>query len=111
VSVISRACALWLVVLILTPFSAPFSVCDVSTFFQVKRSAPPNPLRAPRSKASADDVTRNAIPATRVVKRGGALDAPARVLPRLSVSSRSTDERRLLLQITPYTSPTAPLRI
>jgi hypothetical protein len=111
VSVIPRACAFWLVVLILTPFSAPFSVCDVSTFFQVKRSAPPSPLRAPRSTASADDGTSHALPATRVVKRDRAFAAATRVLPRLSVSSRSNDERRFLLQITPFASPTAPLRI
>jgi hypothetical protein len=111
VSVISRACALWLIVLILTPFSAPFSVCDVSTFFQVKQSAPPSPLRAPRSKASADDTTGHALPAARVMKRDKAMDAPTRVLPRLSISSTSTNERRFVSRISPSTSPTAPLRI
>jgi len=67
---ISKFCAAWLIVLVLSPFTAPFSTCDFS-----------RPLRAPgrgipfkgQSAAAAIDTNAALVPA-RVISTGPRID-------------------------------------
>jgi len=65
-----RVCAIWLVVLILLPFSAPFSTCDVATFFSgAPRSSPTHPLKARPNPSLADAASSHALTPSRVSQR------------------------------------------
>jgi len=66
----ARACAVWLVVLIVAPFSAPFSVCDVATFFDVQQTESPTaPVKSSRVAASLVDATTHTLPVVRTKLR------------------------------------------
>ena len=69
---LSRTCALWLVVLILLPFSAPFSTCDLATVFPAaSRHDSADPVRAHAPIASPYDAANtHVLPFTRVTARG-----------------------------------------
>src|ERR1051326_4835465 len=75
---VARACAVWLVLLIVAPFSAPFAVCDISTFSDV---------RSPRRTASVADATTHTVPVVRTIHRVKATDAGQRPLPWLHAPS------------------------
>jgi len=51
---LSRFTACWLVVLVLAPFTAPFSTCDLSTLFG-RGSGRQAPIAPPTSKAVSHD--------------------------------------------------------
>jgi hypothetical protein len=55
---LSRLCALWLVTLIVLPFTAPFSTCD----------APSSPSQS-YARSLADTATSHALPVARAVVR------------------------------------------
>jgi len=112
VSTVSRVCALWLIALILTPFSAPFSVCDVATFFHVAQAPASSPLRPGRPSASLrDDSNEHGLPAVRVFKSVRAADTRARVrLPFLIEASSTGDGPAVFLAI-PNAPLISPLRI
>jgi hypothetical protein len=62
--VLSKFSAVWLVVLILLPFTAPFPTCDIATFFGQKASDQGVPLGPPTSPAAlvADAVSSLLFP-------------------------------------------------
>ena len=72
---LARACALWLVALIVAPFCAPFSVCDVSTFFDV----PPTqsyyaPVKSARTAPTVNDAATHTLPVVRTKPRVKVMD-------------------------------------
>jgi hypothetical protein len=68
-TMLTRACAVWLVVLIVAPFCAPFSVCDVATFFDVQQTeSPTSPIKSSRAPASLGDATHT-LPVVRIKPR------------------------------------------
>jgi hypothetical protein len=78
-TMLTRACAVWLVVLIVAPFSAPFSVCDVETFFDVQRMPPSSaPVKAARTAATVNDATTHTLPVLRTKPRVKVMDAVRR---------------------------------
>jgi hypothetical protein len=62
----------WLVALIVAPFSAPFSVCDAATFFDVKSAY---------AAASVNDATTHTLPVVRAKHRVNVMDGVPRPLP------------------------------
>jgi hypothetical protein len=79
---VARACAVWLVLLIVAPFSAPFSVCDVSTFVGVAQThSSSSPMKSSRTPASLADAATHTLPVVRTIKRVKATDAVQRPLP------------------------------
>ena len=69
-TMLTRACAVWLVVLIVAPFCAPFSVCDVATFFDVRQTeSPTSPIKSSRVPASLGDATTHTLPVVRIKPR------------------------------------------
>jgi hypothetical protein len=68
---VSKACAAWLVLLILLPFAAPFPTCDLGSLFTSADSkAARQPLGPTRPAASlADAATAHALPLTRTAHR------------------------------------------
>src|SRR6476469_10677889 len=69
---LSRTFALWLLVLILLPFSAPFSTCDLATVVRsASRHQSTDPVRAHAPIASpADAASTHVLPRARVTARG-----------------------------------------
>jgi hypothetical protein len=69
---LARTFALWLVVLILLPFSAPFSTCDLATVFPAESGHhSTDPARAHAPIASpADAASSHVLPLSRVTARG-----------------------------------------
>jgi hypothetical protein len=87
---VARACAVWLVLLIVAPFSAPFSVCDVSTFVGVAQTqSTSGPVKSSRTLASLADATTHTLPVVRTIKRVKATDAVQRPLPWLHAPSHA----------------------
>ncbi len=90
----SRVCALSLVALILLPFSAPFSTCDLGSLFPGAAHQAAHPLKSRVPVASlGDSATSHALPLPRSIQRLKLVVLPARsvaisvVRPRLSVRS------------------------
>lgn len=111
-STASRVCALWLIALILTPFSAPFSVCDVATFFHVVQAPASNPFRPARPDRSvSDDSTNHGLPATRAVKSIRVADARARVWSLFPIEARETTARAAIFLAILNAPLISPLRI
>jgi hypothetical protein len=70
---LARTFALWLVVLILLPFSAPFSTCDLATVFSpaAGRHQSADPVRTHAPIASPfDTANTHVLPLARVTARG-----------------------------------------
>ena len=89
---VARACAVWLVLLIVAPFSAPFSVCDVSTF--VAQTHPvSSPMKSSGTLASLADATTHTLPVVRTIKRVKATDAAQRPLPWLHAPSHAASSQ------------------
>jgi len=66
---LSRVCAAWLVALIVLPFSAPFSTCDLETLFPAaNRHAPAHP-GSPSPATLLAHATSHAIPMARSAGR------------------------------------------
>jgi len=95
---LSRTCALSLVVLILLPFSAPFSTCDVAAVLSVTNrqvtSSSANRLVAParesRSQAASpsDPARSHALPHTRFTSRTKLMASEVRGVTPTIVSPR-----------------------
>jgi len=112
VSTVSRACAFWLIALILTPFSAPFSVCDAATFFHVAPAPASSPLRPARPSASLrDDSSDHGLPAVRVFKSVKAAGTRARVRLPFLIEATSTADRSAVFLAIPNAPLILPLRI
>jgi hypothetical protein len=73
-SLMARFCAVFLVALITAPWAAPFSVCDVSTFFDGVPT-PASSEHSPRHAAAVGDATAHAVPAVRTAPRVQVMDA------------------------------------
>jgi len=90
---LSRVCAVWLVALILLPFSAPFSTCDVQTLFPgaSRDTTAPTP-HSPLPVVSLDDgATRHALILPRAT---GRVRLAASAFLRLHVNAAVTAGRR-----------------
>jgi hypothetical protein len=67
---VSKMCAAWLVLLVLLPFSAPFSTCDLESLFAGETRHTSQPQRPSRPSALlADAATTHALPLTRSTER------------------------------------------
>jgi hypothetical protein len=65
-----NVCAVWLVSLIVLPFSAPFSACDLATFFPAaEQDATTQPIGPGTPGSLADAATSHALPVARVTAR------------------------------------------
>jgi hypothetical protein len=108
-NVLARLLAVWLVVLVLAPWSAPFSVCDLATFYPpASDELGPGPLDSHRSASVADRSSSHAVPATRTshrVKFAAALGHAS--LPIASQPSSRTERRsdRISRPNAPLVSP------
>jgi hypothetical protein len=79
---LARACAVWLITLIVAPFSAPFSVCDVATFFDVPHTASSAaPIKSSRAAASLGDATTHTLPVVRAKTRIKVMDGVRHTSP------------------------------
>jgi hypothetical protein len=67
--VLSRVCAVWLVTLILLPFSAPFSTCDASSPFASYEQSDDAAGAYFLDDSLTDPGTSHALPAGRAVER------------------------------------------
>jgi len=67
--VLSRVCAVWLVTLILLPFSAPFSTCDASSLFASYDQSDDAAGASLLDDSVTDPGTSHALPAGRAVER------------------------------------------
>ena len=94
---LSRIVAVWIVALILAPYSAPFSVCE--------------PLVPSHRAASVSDSTRHALPVTRTLKRVNVIDALNRASVRSPIVSTSFGERRPMAFTVNNAPLASPLRI
>ena len=87
---LTRACALWLVALIVAPFSAPFSVCDIATFFDVDHTqSPAAPVTSARSAATIADATTHTLPVVRTKLRVKVMDGAGHSAVRPLASGRA----------------------
>jgi hypothetical protein len=86
--VLSRVCAVWLVTLILLPFSAPFSTCDASSLFASEAQSDETSSASPFD-ASTDTGASHALPVARPGLR-----------VKLAVSATTT-----AIQLTPPSAP------
>jgi len=99
IAMLSRTCALSLVVLIVLPFSAPFSTCDFATVLSVKNrhvSSPfanrhAAPARESRSQAASfgDPARSHALPHTRLASRIKLVASEVRGVTPTTISPRS----------------------
>jgi len=111
---LSRLCAVWLVALILLPFSAPFSTCDVQTLFP--GANPDATTQMPRSSlpvVSLDDVaTRHALVLPRTTGRVRlATSAFLRLPLNLSVTPGRCARHGMVAMGSDRSSFASPLRI
>jgi len=68
--VLTRIAALWLIVLIVSPFSAPFSTCDLATLTRSNITHAGGPVRSPTPFRSLEDAAAShAVPVAPVASR------------------------------------------
>lgn len=80
---LARVCAVWLVALIVAPFSAPFSVCDATTFFDVSQTqSAAAPVKSARTAASLGDAATHTLPVVRTKPRVKVMDGVCQLSPR-----------------------------
>jgi hypothetical protein len=94
-TMLARACAVWLVALIVAPFSAPFSVCDVATFYDVPQAKSfPAPVKPSRAAASLGDGATHTLPVVRTKPRVKVMDGVAHPSPwRFTLTSLLASHR------------------
>lgn len=90
----AKVWAVWLVLLILSPFSAPFSTCDLATFFQAPdahHTTSPATPGVPR--ASDNSLATHALTVTRITSRDQVVRLPQHSAPlAASLTSRLTGD-------------------
>jgi hypothetical protein len=117
---LSRTCALSLVILIALPFSAPFSTCDFATVFSVKSRLATSPSadrdgagRESRSQAASlgDPARSHALPHTRVTSRSKLVATEVRGVTTTVDSPRASAYRGPLAMGFAQSRFVSPLRI
>ena len=109
---LSRVFAAWLVVLIILPFSAPFSTCDAASLFASDDLADGAVSTIEPIGAAADAGTMHALPVRSAVRPLKPAGTPGRasIVPALLVNDRRMPHGATPLQ-SPDTQQVRPLRV
>jgi hypothetical protein len=111
---LAKAVALWLAVLILLPFSAPFSTCDLASLLpETHTGGSTQPLRHGWPIPSVgDSAATHALPFVRTAGRSKVFTAALRG-SRARAAALPPDQHRRIIEMTPAASSVSntPLRI
>ena len=98
----AKLCAVWLVTLILLPFSAPFSTCDLTMILGDQHGAAP---ASPATKMLVSQTTTHALPHTRSAPRDQWIASNVEA----SFASRLCPEPRSRRGVTPASIVSSPI--
>jgi hypothetical protein len=87
-SFLSKACVGWLLLLIVLPFSAPFSTCDLSTFLSGTSEQQAQPPIVPHGPVSLDSsASPHVLPHARVSNRQQRMAPVVDAIDRVIITS------------------------